>query len=144
MDCRRNDAELRGRLLDVHKLALGHVLLRHEARDQCRVQKILDASRISSNGLQAKLKWAEPADFVNAALQRCRNRLASRTVEVTLPEELVLTRIDSVLMERALAQILDNAAKYSPPGSAITVRGQIEDGAFAIAVSDQGGRPRRR
>ena len=59
-------------------------------------------------------------------------------LEVTLPEELVLLRIDSVLMERALAQILDNAAKYSPPESAITVRGQIEAGAFAISVADQG------
>jgi two-component system, OmpR family, sensor histidine kinase KdpD len=99
---------------------------------------VLDASRISSDGLQAKLEWAEPADFINAALQRCRNRLASRAVEVTLPEELVLLRIDSVLMERALGQILDNAAKYSPPESAISVRGHLEPSQFVISVVDQG------
>jgi two-component system sensor histidine kinase KdpD len=102
------------------------------------IQNILDASRISSNGLQAKLEWAEPADFINAALQRCRNRLTSRAVEVALPEELVLLRIDSVLMERALGQILDNAEKYSPPKSAIIVRGHLEPGRFAISVIDQG------
>src|SRR5262249_56316054 len=67
------------------------------------IQNILDASRISSNGLQAKLEWAEPADYINAALQRCRNRLTNRPVHVTLQEELVLLRIDSVLMERPLA-----------------------------------------
>ena len=102
------------------------------------IQNILDASRISSNGLQAKLEWAEPADFINAALQRCRNRLTGRAVDVTLPEELVLLRIDSVLMERALGQILDNAAKYSPPESAISVRGHLESGQFVISVVDQG------
>jgi two-component system sensor histidine kinase KdpD len=102
------------------------------------IQNILDASRISSNGLQAKLEWAEPADFINAALQRCRNRLASRAVEVTLPDELILLSIDSVLMERALGQILDNAAKYSPPESPINVRGHVELGQFVISVTDHG------
>ena len=117
---------------------LAALIHQESERLNVEIQNILDASRISSNGLQAKLEWAEPSDFVNAALQRCRNRLASRTVEVTLPEELVLLRIDSVLMERALGQILDNAAKYSPPESAIAVRGQSEAGQFAISVTDQG------
>ncbi len=117
---------------------LAALIHQESERLNVEIQNILDASRISSNGLQAKLEWAEPSDFVNAALQRCRNRLASRTVEVTLPDELVLLRIDSVLMERALGQILDNAAKYSPPESAIAVRGQIEGGQFAISVTDEG------
>jgi two-component system, OmpR family, sensor histidine kinase KdpD len=117
---------------------LAALIHQESERLNVEIENILDASRISSNGLLPKLEWAEPADFINAALQRCRNRLASRAVEVTLPEELVLLRIDSVLMERALGQILDNAAKYSKPESVITVRGQREDGHFAIAVTDQG------
>jgi len=117
---------------------LAALIHQESERLNVEIQNILDASRISSNGLQAKLEWAEPSDFVNAALQRCRNRLASRAVEVTLPEELVLLRIDSVLMERALGQILDNAAKYSSPESAISVRGHNESGHFAISVADQG------
>lgn len=117
---------------------LAALIHQESERLNVEIENILDASRISSNGLMAKLEWAEPADFINAALQRCHNRLASRAVEVTLPEELVLLRIDLVLMERALGQILDNAAKYSPPDSVITVRGQQEGGHFTIAVIDQG------
>src|SRR5215470_9455336 len=86
---------------------LAALIHQESERLNVEIQNILDASRIRSNGLQAKLEWAEPADFINAALQRCRNRLTSRIVEVALPEELVLLRIDSVLMERALGQILD-------------------------------------
>ena len=117
---------------------LAALIHQESERLNVEIQNILDASRISSNGLQAKLEWAEPADFINAALQRCRNRLTSRAVEVALPEELILLRIDSVLMERALGQILDNAAKYSPPESPINVRGHIESGQFVISVTDQG------
>jgi two-component system, OmpR family, sensor histidine kinase KdpD len=117
---------------------LAALIHQESERFNVEIENILDASRISSDGLQARLEWVEPADFINAALQRCRNRLMGRAVEVTLPEELILLRIDSVLMERALGQILDNAAKYSPPASPINVRGHVESGQFAISVADQG------
>jgi two-component system, OmpR family, sensor histidine kinase KdpD len=117
---------------------LAALIHRDSERLNFGIQNILDASRISSNGLHAKLEWVEPADFINAALQRCRNRLAGRAVEVTLPEELTLLRIDPVLMERTLGQILDNAAKFSPPGSAISVCGYGKTGQFVISVNDQG------
>jgi two-component system sensor histidine kinase KdpD len=115
------------------------VVIQHESeRLNLEIQNILDASRITRDGLQAKLEWAEPADFVIAALQRCRHRLARHTVEVNMPDELVLLHIDSVLMERALGQVLDNAAKYSPEGSAITVQGRRETDSFVLTVTDRG------
>jgi two-component system, OmpR family, sensor histidine kinase KdpD len=117
---------------------LAALIHQESERLNVEIENILDTSRISSDGLQAKLEWVEPADFINAALQRCRNRLTSRIVEVTLPEELVLLRIDSALMERALGQILDNAAKYSPPESTINVCGYLKQGQFVISVIDQG------
>jgi two-component system sensor histidine kinase KdpD len=117
---------------------LAALIHQESERLNVEIENILDASRISGHGLQAKLEWAEPADFINAALQRCRNRLTGRTVEVALPDELILLRIDLVLMERALGQILDNAAKYSPPETPISVSGRLESGQFVISVTDQG------
>jgi two-component system sensor histidine kinase KdpD len=117
---------------------LAALIHQESERLNVEIENILDASRISGHGLQPKLEWAEPADFINAALQRCRNRLAGRAVEVALPDELVLLRIDSVLMERALGQILDNAAKYSPPETPISVSGRLESRQFVISVADQG------
>jgi two-component system, OmpR family, sensor histidine kinase KdpD len=115
------------------------VVIHHESeRLNVEIQNILDASRISSDGLQVKLEWAEPADFVNAALERCHHRLAKHTVEVNMPDELVLLHIDSVLMERALGQILDNAAKYSPEGSMIALQGRREADSFVLTVADRG------
>jgi two-component system, OmpR family, sensor histidine kinase KdpD len=114
-------------------------VIHHESeRLNAEIQNILDASRISSNGLQVKLEWSEPADFVNAAIERCRHRLAKHKVDVDMPDELVLLHVDSVLMERALGQILDNAAKYSPGSSPITLNGRREADSFVLTVSDQG------
>ena len=114
-------------------------VIHHESeRLNAEIQNILDASRISSNGLQVKLEWSEPADFVNAALERCRHRLVKHKVDVDMPDELVLLHVDSVLMERALGQILDNAAKYSPGSSLITLNGRREADSFVLTVSDQG------
>jgi two-component system sensor histidine kinase KdpD len=114
-------------------------VIHHESeRLNAEIQNILDASRISSNGLQVKLEWSEPSDFVNAALERCRHRLAKHKVDVDMPDELVLLHVDSVLMERALGQILDNAAKYSPGTSLITLNGRREADSFVLTVSDQG------
>jgi len=121
------------------RLRLLTALIHQESeRLNVEIENILDASRISSDGLQPRLEWAEPADFINAALQRCRHRLAGRTVTVELPDELILLRIDSGLMERALGQILDNAAKYSPQETQICVRGHVESKQFVVSVTDEG------
>jgi two-component system sensor histidine kinase KdpD len=114
-------------------------VIHHESeRLNAEIQNILDASRISSNGLLVKLEWSEPADFVNAALERCRHRLGKHKIDVDMPDELVLLHVDSVLMERALGQILDNAAKYSPEGSAIALQGRRETDNFVLTVTDRG------
>jgi two-component system sensor histidine kinase KdpD len=114
-------------------------LIRQESeRLNVEIENVLDASRISGHGLQPKLELAEPADFINAALQRCRNRLTGRAVEVVLPDKLVLLRIDSVLMERALGQVLDNAGKYSAPETPISIRGHLKSKQFVISVIDHG------
>ena len=118
--------------------SLAGVIHDESVRLNAEIQNILDASRISSNGLQVKLEWSEPADFVNAALERCRHRLAKHKVDVDMPDELVLLHVDSVLMERALGQILDNAAKYSPGSSLITLNGRREAESFVLTVADEG------
>jgi two-component system, OmpR family, sensor histidine kinase KdpD len=102
------------------------------------IQNLLDASRISGEGLQPKLEWAEPADIVNAALERRREQLARHRVDIDLGGELPLVYVDAALIEQALGQVLDNAAKFSPAGSCIGVTARCRDREVTIAVSDQG------
>jgi len=102
------------------------------------IQNLLDATRISSNGIRPHIEWADPEDIVNSAIERCRQRLKDRQVSLNMPSDLPLVRVDSVLVQQALVQIFDNAAKYSHSGSRISVAARARDGRMVLSVSDEG------
>jgi len=102
------------------------------------IQNLLDATRISSDGVRAHFEWADPADILHSALDRCRNRLAHRKLALDLPQDLPLIRVDPILVQQALVQILDNAVKYSPAASEIAVKVRSADGHLTLSVRDQG------
>jgi two-component system sensor histidine kinase KdpD len=118
--------------------ALANVVRDESERLNNEIQNLLDATRITGEALQPRLEWAEFADVVNTAVERRRDRFGGHAVEVDLPAEMPLIQVDAVLIEKALGQILANAAKYSPPGSKIRIRGWRDGGTLALAVSDQG------
>jgi two-component system sensor histidine kinase KdpD len=114
-------------------------LVREEAeRLNNGIQNLLDATQISSDGVHPKLEWADPTDIINSAIQRCRTRLAGHKVTLELPSEPPLVHADPILLQQALVQILDNARKYSPPNSEITVSLYSGDGIASIVVRDRG------
>lgn len=102
------------------------------------IQNLLDATRISSDGVKPHLEWADPADIINSALDRCRRRLADRRVALNLPNDLPLIHVDPVLVQQAMVQIFDNAVKYSPSGSQIMLAARARDGRLVVSVSDEG------
>ncbi|HZL62719.1 MAG TPA: DUF4118 domain-containing protein [Pseudolabrys sp.] len=115
----------------------------HDVRDEAErlnndIQNLLDASRISSDGIKPHIEWADPADIVNSAIERCRNRMADHRIVLNLPNDLPLIHVDPVLVQQALVQIFDNAVKYSAAGSQIAVAARARDGRMILSVSDEG------
>ena len=102
------------------------------------IQNLLDASRISSDGVKPHLEWADPADILHSALRRCQRRLAGHAVALDLPQDLPMVRVDAVLVQQALVQIIDNAVKYSQSGSRIAIAAEASDGALQLRVRDEG------
>jgi len=118
-------------------------VLVHDVRDEAErlnndIQNLLDATRISSDGINPHMEWADPADIVDSALARCRRRIDGRRVTLDLQRDLPLIHVDSVLVQQALVQIFDNAVKYSPAGAPIAVAAHARDGHMVLSVSDQG------
>ena len=115
----------------------------HDVRDEAErlnhdIQNLLDATRISSEGVKPRVEWAEPADIIHSAVERCRDRLCDRRLSIDLAPDLPLVQVDPVLVQQALVQIFDNAAKYSEPGSRIAASARAVNGHLAISVSDEG------
>jgi len=113
--------------------------VRHEAeRLNDDIQNLLDATRITSAGIRPQLQWADVSDIVNAAVERRQRRLSSHMLELDVQDELPLVHADPVLVEQALGQVLDNAAKYSAADTSIQVAARGRGGEVAITVTDQG------
>jgi two-component system sensor histidine kinase KdpD len=92
------------------------------------VTNLLDMARLQAGGLRLNLQWSLLEETVGAALRACRRVLADRPVEVRLPADLPFLQLDAVLMERLFSNLLENAAKYTPPHSKLTI------GAESISV----------
>jgi two-component system sensor histidine kinase KdpD len=102
------------------------------------IQNLLDATRISRGQVKPRLEWIEPQDIVNSALERRRRRLSTHSIAVNLDSNLPLIYVDPVLVEQAFVQVVDNAAKYSPAGSTITVAAKRNGHDVIFAVGDSG------
>jgi two-component system sensor histidine kinase KdpD len=93
----------------------------------------------SSNGPRSDLVFTDPASVVGGALHRVRGLLGDRPVRREIPENLPAVRMDAGQMERVVANLIHNAVKYSPAGTAIGISARItEDGELQLSVDDEG------
>src|SRR5450759_1230498 len=113
--------------------------LRGEARRLATlVENLLDMARLQSGKVQLKLEWQSVEEVIGAALASVRGALGPRQVKVELAPDLPLVEFDAVLIERVIANLVENAAKYAPGESPIEIRGFLAEGALALAVADRG------
>ena len=102
------------------------------------IGNLLDMTRLESGPLAPKGGLADLSDVVGAVLRRARRILAVYTVRVDLQPGLPMLNIDMVLFEQVLFNLLDNAAKYAPPGSAIEIDAKQRENQVRIRVADEG------
>lgn len=102
------------------------------------VGNLLDITRLESGHLKPKLDWHDLRDVVNAALKSLERELAGRPVEVHVSQNLPLVRIDFVLMEQAIVNLLHNAACYTPAGTRIVIHTAMDAMEISLSVADEG------
>jgi K+-sensing histidine kinase KdpD len=102
------------------------------------IQSLLSATRVTAGGVNPHLEWNDPKDILNAAIKARARRLATHKVETKFAEDLPLINVDSGLIEESCGQLLENAAKYSPSGSTISVSATSMQGDVVLSISDQG------
>jgi len=102
------------------------------------VGNLLDMTRLESGALQVKRDWTEIADLVGTTLGTVRSRLAGREIRIDIEPGLPLIRVDFLLFQQVLSNLLDNAGKYAPAGSTVSVRARREDAEVVIEVIDEG------
>ncbi|WP_447793352.1 MULTISPECIES: DUF4118 domain-containing protein [Pseudomonas] len=102
------------------------------------IQNLLDMTRLGHGALKLARDWVSPADIVGSSLNRLRAVLASLQVITEVPAELPLLYVHAALIEQALVNVLENAARFSPPRGRLELRAGATDSELFFSVSDEG------
>lgn len=131
-------------------LALGEAISAEDRRDLLEgtrdeaerldryIQNLLDMTRLGHGSLALARDWVAPADIVGSALQRLHAVLAPLQVHTELAADLPLLFVHAALIEQALINVLENAARFSPLNGRLRVQVAAQHHQLSIAVSDEG------
>ena len=102
------------------------------------VGNLLDLTRLTSGPVQVKRDWVALDEVIGVVLNRLHEALAGREVALDLPADLPLVRGDEVMLEQVLFNLVENAQKHTPPGSAIRVAARAFPATIEVSVADSG------
>jgi len=102
------------------------------------VGNLLDMARIESGEVKLNLEWQPLEEVVGSALRATRIMLKNHRVETSLPRDLPLVRFDALLIERVLVNLFENASKYTPVGSRVSLSAEVTGDRLSVTVADDG------
>ncbi|MDH4986487.1 sensor histidine kinase KdpD [Aminobacter anthyllidis] len=102
------------------------------------IANLLDMTKLESGAMEPNSALHYVGDVVGSALRRAAKITANHKTELDMPADLPMLKLDPVLFEQVLFNLLDNAAKYAPEGSTIRIRGWADGASVAIQIMDEG------
>ncbi len=102
------------------------------------IQNLLDMTRLGHGGLTLRRDWIGADELIGSAVTRLRRYQPHARFEVSVEPGMAPIWVHPALVEQALFNVLENAAKFSPPGEAVAVDARGVDGQLRIDVRDRG------
>jgi len=102
------------------------------------IRNVLDMTRIETKAIRVKKEWESIEEITGAVLNRLSDELANREVKVHIHNEVPLVPFDPLLIEQVLTNLIDNAIKYTPTDSPISLTAQMDNGSIIVEVADRG------
>jgi two-component system sensor histidine kinase KdpD len=102
------------------------------------IQQLLDATKIAARNVRPQQQSVDMKDLIDRAVAPKHRQLERHDLRIDLARDLPRALADPMLVEQAVAQLLENAAKYSAAGSAINIAARPEHQSVVISVTDRG------
>lgn len=102
------------------------------------IANLLDMTRLESGAIMPRREAVDVTDVVGSVLRRVAKLLPPSRVHLALDSSLPMVKLDPVLFEQVLFNLLDNAAKYTPPNSQVTLRATADQQVMRIEIKDEG------
>ncbi|MEO5354664.1 MAG: DUF4118 domain-containing protein [Magnetococcus sp. XQGC-1] len=108
------------------------------SRTVTMANNLLDMARMQLGNVALNRSWQTLEEVIGVAMGHCAPILARHSVRIDLPADLPLLEMDSELMARVFNNLIENAAKYTQPGSLIRLSAQQVGDFVQVAVADNG------
>jgi two-component system sensor histidine kinase KdpD len=102
------------------------------------IANLLDMTRLESGAIAPNGEFVDLGDIVGSAFGRAAKVLADHKIEIDLDPDLPVLKVDPVLLEQVLFNLLDNAAKYTPPGTKVSLVARRDGDAVRVDILDEG------
>ena len=114
------------------------VIRDHARRMALLVDNLLEMARLQAGQAKLRPDWQSVEELIGSALAAIGPPLNDRDVDLDVPADLPLVKCDGVLIERVLFNLIENAVKYTPPGTPVTLRARPTGHVIEVAVEDRG------
>lgn len=123
---------------DYTRRQLAETIYEEATRLNRLLENILQMSRLDACTSLTNRQWHVLEEIVGAALHRTRRELEHHSIKVQLPDKLPLLCVDGLLTEQLFVNLLENAARYTPPGASITISANQDDKWLVVSIADSG------
>jgi two-component system sensor histidine kinase KdpD len=113
-------------------------IVREAERLNDLIANLMFATRLEAGGVELNREWASIEELVGAGLSRHREALRTRPFEIRVPSDLPLVRVDNAMLPQVIHNLIDNALRYTPPGTPIDVAAWTTETNVIVKVADQG------
>lgn len=103
------------------------------------VDKVLQMTRLETGAIVLDRDWESLGEIAGSVLRQLGGRLAAHRLMVQLPDDLPLVRVDAALIAQVLSNLLENAARHTPAGTAVRLAARAREGEVEVTVEDYGG-----
>jgi two-component system sensor histidine kinase KdpD len=102
------------------------------------VGNVLEMTRLEAGSIALNRDWHAIGEIAGSVLRRLEQRLGTHPLQVDLPLDLPLVRVDASLIEQVLVNLLENAVKYTPADARLGLRVDRREDALLVSVEDSG------